>query len=342
MEKDLKYFKNLLFQSQLPSHDFLFDLAEKCSVVLEQEINDYRPAANSGEAGSLLDYRSSSLPLVVIPDIHARPKFIYNILKYPLTEEFLGTKTSYTILEALERKLINLVCVGDALHTEHSTIIRWFTISTEFKFGVTTGNAMSEEMKDGLNTVSALMELKCLFPENFHFLKGNHENIMNKSGDGDYGFRKYADEGKMVRTFITDYYGDDVLYIMSCVEYDLPLIFINPSCVISHAEPRTGFTKEQLINARSDAFVVEGLTWTDNDAAESGSVESIIKNLSELDDVENYVYLGGHRPVSDLYKLRQNGKYIQFHNPAAQHIALVKNGKKFNPDCDLVDVDCEY
>ena len=342
MDKDLKYFKELLFKSQLPDHDFLFNLAEKCSVIMETEFTDYRPPSDSGIPGGVLDYRNSSLPLVVVPDIHARPKFVYNILKYPLTEDFLGTDKSYTVLEALDKKLINLVCVGDALHSEHSSIIRWFAISTEFKFGITTGTAMTEEMKDGLNTICSLMELKCLYPENFQFLKGNHENIMNKSSEGDYGFRKYADEGKMVRTFITDYYGDDVLYILSCVEYDMPLIFVNQNCVISHAEPKKGFTKNQLINARADGTVVEGLTWTDNDAAEDGSVELVIKNLAEMNDIENYIYLGGHRPVSGLYKLRQNGKYIQFHNPGEQHVALVKNGQKFDPDFDLVDVDTEY
>ena len=69
-----------------------------------------------------------------------------------------------------------------------------------------------------------------------------------------------------------------------------------------------------------------------------GSVEATIKNLTGLEDCGDYVYLGGHRPVNGNYKLRQNGLYIQFHNPGLQNVAIVKSDKKFNPNLDIVEV----
>ena len=336
--------KNILRTNELPSHDEIFNLADAASTVLETESSAYRPESESGKPGSLLDFQKSQLPLIVVPDIHARPHFMENILNYRLPEDFVSG--GETVFDALSTGLARIICVGDALHTEVDTRDRWIAAEIEFANNIYTGPAISNEMKDGFAVLGALMKLKTLFPEYVHFLKGNHENILNRTGDGDYGFVKFADEGRMVREFITEYYGEDVLYLISCVENVLPLIAVTGNCVISHAEPRFAFRKDQLINARSEAGVVEGLTWTDNDSAQDGSVMEIIEELCALPSgstrdkaLEDYVYLGGHRPVKENYRLRQKGKYIQIHNPKKQNIALVRTYRKFNPDTDIVSVE---
>ena len=88
----------------------------------------------------------------------------------------------------------------------------WSCIENEFESGNHRGSFMKAEMKACLSTLCAVMTLKCIHRENFHFLKGNHENILNETAGGDYAFCKYADEGEMVKIFISEYYGDDVLY----------------------------------------------------------------------------------------------------------------------------------
>ena len=334
--------KKILQAPDLPGHDFIFALADCASTLLETEITDYRKVSENGLPGSLLDFQHSPLPLIVVPDIHARPLFLENILDYVLPEDFLGAKPR-KVSDALRYGLIRMICVGDALHTEVGTKERWIAAEIEFAQNLYTGPAISSEMKDGLSVICALMKMKECYPNNFHFLKGNHENILNRTDNGDYGFRKFADEGRMVREFISEYYGDDVLYMLSCVENAMPLIAVTNNCVISHAEPKAAFRKDQLINARMEPAVVEGLTWTDNDAAQNGSVQEIIDELCEslpdgTKNTEDYVYLGGHRPVKENYALRQNGKYIQIHNPKKQNIALVRTDRKFNPDTDIVSV----
>ena len=333
--------KKILEAPDLPGHDFIFGLAECASTLMETEITDYRQVSENGKPGSLLDFQKSPLPLIVVPDIHARPFFLENILEYILPEDFLGAQPR-SVHEALRYGLVRLICVGDALHTEVGTKERWIAAEIEFAQNLYTGPAISAEMKDGLAVICALMKMKEIYPHNFHFLKGNHENILNKTEDGDYGFRKFADEGRMVREFIAEYYGDDVLYILSCVEAAMPLIAVTNNCVISHAEPRYAFRKDQLINARMEPSVVEGLTWTDNDIAEQGSVSGIIEELCSPDQLpDKYVYLGGHRPVKGNYALRQGGRYIQIHNPRFQNIALVRPDKIFNPETDIVSVEKE-
>lgn len=337
MLKDFVIVKNQLFSEDLPFHSVLFEHCEKVSNILENEITSYRPVAKSGEPGSLLDFRNNPLPTIIVPDIHARPDFIYNILKYRLPESIINY-SDRSVFHALKKGLIRIICVGDALHTE-KTQMRWARIQKEFEQGISTGPEMSAEMQEGLNTILSLMKLKILFPEYFHFLKGNHENILNKTGNGDYGFVKYANEGNMVKKFLFDMYGDDVIYLISCIENSLPLISMNNKFVVSHAEPRDFYSRDTLINARENPKIVEGLTWTNNDAAKEGSVFYILKEAAESTDISNWYYFGGHRPVKENYQFRQEGKYVQFHNPVKQNILFIKPEESIDLDKILINVD---
>lgn len=335
MVKNLEQITELLNSKTLPTYDSFVELLSAFSSLLEEEKTDYRVESKEGNPGSLLDFQDKDLPVIVIPDLHARPDFLLNILNYSIPGAF---KKKYTIFEALEKNLVTVICVGDALHTEYNTKLRWTFAENELQAGTITGPCMVDEMAEGLTLLCAIMKLKLLYPQNFHFLKGNHENITNRTGLGDYSFRKYADEGHMVMQFIKTYYGEDVLFLMNCCEDVLPLIAVAKNCVISHAEPRKAYTKDELINARENDAVVEGLTWTDNMQAQQGSVQAIINALAPTENADDYVYLAGHRPVEENYKKWQNGKFIQIHNPKLQNIAVVFADKKFDPEQNIYNV----
>ena len=332
MNNTYNLIKNLLTQASIPTHDTIFEIADQVSDILMAEKTPYRPAASGGEPGSLLDFHEDKIPMVVVPDLHARPYYLLNILKYKIN--------NLTIFEGLEQKKLRLIFVGDILHSER-TSERWAAAQAEFDEDICTGPSISAEMQEGLSLLCGLMKLKSAFPENVHILKGNHENIYNETGAGDFGFRKYADEGNMCRIFIQEYYGDDILYMIHCFEKALPLLAFGRKVIVSHAEPALALNRKQLIEARYSSGVVESLTWTANDAANPDSVEKIIKNLTGREDAGDYLYIGGHRPVSGKYRLRQNGLFVQIHNPSEQHIAIVYNEKKFNPDTDIVEVSHE-
>lgn len=330
LEKKFQNVVKILTEKTLPTHDFLFSLTDSVSNILENEKKSYRPYSRENVSGSLIDFHNSSVPVIIIPDIHARPFFLLNILQYKLP--FYKGKT---VFEALNSKKVRLVCVGDILHSERNTKERWLAAKVETDSGVFTGPALTSEMLDGLSALCGFFKLKEMFPEFVHILKGNHENIFNATGEGDFSFRKYADEGQMVKNFMQEYYGDDIVYMIHCVERVLPLVFVGKKCIVSHAEPEKFYTKQQIINARLEHGVVEGLTWTDNNEAEENSVQNIISELSPSNDV---LYFAGHRPVIGDYEFRQNGKFIQIHNPTKQNICFVDNKKKFDVENDIYEV----
>lgn len=322
---------SLLTLKELPSHDVIFDITEKVSDLLEKENTAYRPSADNHSPGGLIKLNNSSLLSIIVPDLHARPDFLHNILDFHLPD-------GSSVFHALWNKKLNVIFVGDILHSERNTRERWLKIADEFAAENYTGGNISAEMQDGLSLLCGLLKLKELFPENCQILKGNHENILNATGNGDFGFKKYSDEGQMCKTFIQEFYGDDILYMIHCVERALPLMVLGKNYLVSHAEPKTAFSLCEVINCRNNKGVIEGLTWTANDDAEDGSVPQIIKKMTGLDDVSDFVYIGGHRPVTGKYNLRQNGMFVQIHNPSLQNIAIINSEKKFNPETDIVEV----
>ena len=322
---------------QLPDYDLLSSLCDKVCTFLENEKTDYRPLDKFGNPGSLIELKKK-LPVIVVPDIHARPDFILNILNHTLgTEQNFPKKIS--VKEALKQGLVYLVCAGDGIHTE-LTKERWLKIQENADQGNLFSDEMMEEMRLNLASLTALMSLKLEFPEYFHFLKGNHENILNTTGDGDFSFIKYADEGELCKKFISNHYGDDILYLIHYYEKSLPLVACSKSanCVISHAEPAGLYLKSDLIDAHLYPEVVAGLTWTGNDQVKENTASFIIKNLLEPMNCKTAVYFSGHRPVSEKFTTRQNGQFIQIHNPLMQNIAIVLPEEEFNPEKNIISV----
>ena len=335
LNKELfKKLKRLSLAEELPSHDYIAYIADKVVTVLENENTDYRESFPAGKPGGLLDFTQLSLPLVIIPDIHARSDFLQNILSFVPPKGFLDDCT-LNLYEAVETGKVRIVCVGDILHSELRGIKRWEKASTEFSEGVFDGKAMRKEMQEGLASLCMIMECKAAFPNFFHCLKGNHENIMNKSGGGDFPFRKFADEGQMVQTV----YGDDILMLISYFERNLPLAAVFDGCIISHAEPRRALSRKELVCGMGNADVVSSLTWTENNSAFPGSVAAMLSSLTGKTRINSLRYFGGHRPVKGNYALRQNNLYVQIHNPALQNITLVYENKIFNPETDIVSVE---
>ena len=331
MALDFQKIKSILSSSGLPTYDNFFQILNAASDCLENEKTEYRVKAADGKCGSLLDFHNEELPLIVIPDFHARPYFLLNILEYQIFEDA-------SVFEALAAGRLRLLSVGDILHTERGTRERWTAAQAEFLRNIYTGPAISAEMQEGLSLLCALLELKKAFPENFHILKGNHENILNETGGGDFSFRKFVDEGEMCRCFIQEYYGDDILYLMNCVEKGLPLFYFGKRCSVSHAEPARAYTRQELVDAKSNEDVVRGLIWTGNGEAEEKSARVTVQNLFDSRVPKGYLYLGGHRPVQGNYKVLQDGFYIQIHNPGKQNIVIVRPERSINLESDIVSV----
>jgi hypothetical protein len=208
------------------------------------------------------------------------------------------------------------------MHAEARAAARWRAAFEEFRGGYRRHENMDEEMRESLGVMGIIMEAKRAFPSHFHFLKGNHENIANEQGDGNFPFRKFAMEGLMVVSYMRQFYGEEVLAAMARFEKELPLLAVGRGFLVSHAEPRAFFPRERVIGYRGDAEVVAGLTWTDNGEAEPSSVDAMLEHYLGEDSRGAY-YFAGHRPVEGTFGLRAGGRFVQIHNPGRMTIACL-------------------
>lgn len=315
-----------------PEESSLVSFLDASISVLENESEGYRPKAKNEKPGGLLDFSSSELPVIVVPDIHGRSNFLLKVLDLKIEGE-------KSVLQLLDEKKIIVVCVGDAVHGEMRAYDRWVKSYEDWKLDVYAGPSMQEEMRENFAVWQILMKLKNSFPENFHFLKGNHENVTNQDGHGNHSFRKFVLEGQMCCDFIRQVYGDVVLHLIYLWEKALPLCALFSSFAVSHAEPAVELTRDDIINGMDDNNVVCSLTWTGNDDVSENTCRKTLKKLNSKAKSKGVIWFGGHRPVKECkFLLRQKGCYIQLHNPDEMNVAFIEHGKCFDPENGILSL----
>lgn len=315
---------SIFSQTTVPSCEALTVLLQKGIKLLTSENPHIRKPKFCAKFGGLLSF-SDNLPTVIVPDLHARWFFIKHILDY----SFHGK----TCLELLCENKLRIICVGDILHSESRGKERWLSALNEYNNNNIVNDYILEEMTEGLKTVQLLITLKEFFPDNFHILKGNHENIKNVNGHGNYSFYKYAYEGTLVYEFMFLNYGEALINLFEKFEKKLPLIAVDNRFVVSHSEPARAYTQKELIACSSE--VIAGLTWTKNGDAHPFAV---LKMLEKLTKNPNSTYFAGHRPVTEKYKGFYGNKFIQIHNPIAENIVYISPDRPFNLETDIVTV----
>ena len=321
----------ILRRRHIPGNDIYLEKVEKVLLILENEIKEIRPRDSLHRPGGLI-YLKRHLPTVIIPDLHARMDFFLSIMMHRL-------ETDKTILNLLCAGKIQVVCVGDGFHAERRAAQRWRYALAEYRGFYKKHRNIDEEMKESLGLMEMVMEIKTAFPDHFHFLKGNHENITNENGNGNRPFGKFAFEGEMVKVYMLKFYSEKLIQMYYKFERALPLLVIGKNFIISHAEPRIFHSENPVIDYRMHPEVVYDLTWTADNAAETDSVSRMLSYyLDNSEDGQQY-YFGGHRPVKDLYNLRADGKYVQIHNPDKFIIAYIKTDKPIEPEKDIFEIE---
>ena len=89
----LEKLHTLSLGSSLPEYSYLMELSDNVCSVLETENPAYRPLSKSKVPGGLIDFTGGEpqkLPVIVVPDLHARAFFLYNILRFTLPADFLA------------------------------------------------------------------------------------------------------------------------------------------------------------------------------------------------------------------------------------------------------------
>lgn len=316
--------------SEVPGADTLISFFGKLVNTLAEEQPEIRPRDRNWMPGGLVRLHQE-LPTVLLPDIHARPGLIAAALS-------LAMPSGETLFDALTGGRAQLVCVGDYFHGESRVRQRWARALDEYRGGYRTHGAMDAEMAESLSALLMVSALKVTLPEQVHLLKGNHENVANESGGGNFPFVKFADEGAMVFEYLKAVYGPGVVARIYYAEKRLPLLVVGRHFLISHAEPARLFEQEEVIECRLRPEVVEGLTWTNNGDAEPDAVERMLHTYLSADVADSALYFGGHRPVSGRFGLRAEGRYVQIHNPDRYIVALLPADRPPDPEQDIIDL----
>jgi hypothetical protein len=322
---------NIYHSYELPDTKDYIKLLNSVNETLSGENSMIRPYSSAGKSGGLI-YLKQDMPTIIVPDIHARVDFFYSIM-------FSTRGGDQSVLERIADDRLQVVCVGDGFHAESRAINRWSKAFSEYKDDFKIHTSMDFEMRESLSLMQMVMEVKVGYPDNFHFIKGNHENILNEFEHGNYPFRKFAAEGAMVLKYVEKFYGKEFLNKYSLFEKNLPLLAVGRNFLISHAEPKTFFSKELIIEYADNPEVIKGLTWTDNNEAENDSVIRMLKYYLSEKEFDSGYYFGGHRPVSGLYNTRSSDRYVQIHNPAKFIIAFIKENDDINLNKDIIEIE---
>jgi hypothetical protein len=324
-----------------PDPEPYLTILQAATVALSAEPPEIRPPDKAGKPGGLLRL-DPELPTIIVPDLHARRGFLMALLDSVPPAGFIAEKVpartgtvpeTVPVFELLASGRLQILCLGDGFHAESRAIKRWRTAYKEYTRGYQVHQAIDQEMCEGLGLMEMVMLAKAAFPGHFHFLKGNHENVLNETGNGNYGFYKFVDEGAMVRVYLDRFYGATFVQSYAAFEKSLPLFAIGQRFLASHAEPVRAFTEEELINAALLPEVIEGLTWTGNDEAWPGSVAAMLENF--LPEVQRPRYITGHRPIPGLFHERSGGLHLQLHNPDRQVVAWVRADRDMEPQGDV-------
>ncbi len=291
------------------------------------EDSSYRKYIDDGSPGYLLEF-TDTIPTVIVPDLHARNDFFTGILNSRVNGK--------TILERVQEQTLRLICLGDGMHAESRARERWIHAYEEYMKGNVVNEYLHEEMTESLQLMMRIMRLKILSPSHFHFLKGNHENILNEEGCGNHPFSKFALEGQLVKDFMLYFYGPGITSLYAAFEKLLPLFVIGKGFLASHAEPAASYTKKQLIKSGIEHDLCEGLTWTANNTVSGEAVKKMLKKYQKNDP--HALYFAGHRPVRNLFELRAEGKFVQIHNPYLKNIVYLESGTVFDPEKNILSV----
>lgn len=77
---DFNEIKKILSERKLPDYDDFFEVLNEVTETLENEDESYRPKNDDEKCGSLIDFQNEDRLTLVVPDLHARPDFLLNIL----------------------------------------------------------------------------------------------------------------------------------------------------------------------------------------------------------------------------------------------------------------------
>ena len=303
------------------------------------------------KAGGLVEL--PDVPTIILPDLHARRGLLIDVLKTRIEE---GSVAGGQVFELLQQGSVNVVCVGDIVHSE--TRSDWVTNLD----GEWTPELLEKEMVRSLGAAAMIMYLKIQYPANFHCLRGNHDDM---AGELYADFRKFVGlkydendelvchddgrpvltgdkgESKLVREWVLqrEGWGQPFLYKWSRFDRALPLMALGSYFVISHTLPRIAVSKADIQDRYRPRIVT--LELTSRRGENSEAINGTLQSLGIKIQTKRWFY--GHSQVpaetnGGKYDESLDGLAIRLNNPKKYVFAYVpasRDARLFDPAQDV-------
>jgi len=251
------------------------------------------------------------VPTLILPDLHAQR----NYLVAALSQKIDGVQA----FQLLKTGRLNLLCLGDAMHSEQRNQMRWLQAEQDYLSGGTSP-ALEAELVESLGLLAMIMDLKVAYPQHFYFVRGNHEDM-----DPERPYTKFTrvGESNLVREWVLKNWGKQFLTQWSACERAMPLLASGASFMGSHSPPERQLTLKQVQDRAPEAF--RALCWSDNTRWSAGSAEekAFLANCALFQVSAQRPWIAGHRKVDEgLYRSQLGGRIIQI-NPIEGWVMLV-------------------
>jgi hypothetical protein len=282
----------------LPANRALQTLREVNELLLEEP---FRPKNITGMPGGLVELTNKITP-VIVGDLHAQ---VDNLLKI-LSENCL--------LNCLRMKTANLIILGDAVHSENANEMDKFDTS--------------------MLIMDLIFLLKLKFPENFFYIRGNHDSFdpeINKHG---------VPQGALFKETLLKHRGAAYIDEMQTFYDRLPYIVCSDSFIACHAgPPRGNIGKENLINIADNQKLAEELS---NNRLQrpnhpAGYTKRDVKKLRKcLERTQKTRLIVGHTPMDPFGSFWLHAGAIKNHhiiysaNTEGPSV-LIQTGNRFMP-----------
>lgn len=252
-------------------------LIENINSLLDRE--PMRPLNSQGKAGGLIDLKQRATPIIV-GDLHAN---VDNLLKI-LTEN--------SLLKCLGNKSATLIILGDAVHSEHLDQL--------------------EEMESSALMMDLIFLLKMRFPENFFYIRGNHDSFDPEISKGGIS------QGLLMKEYLTELRGERYVEQMEIFYSKLPYLVKSQHFFGCHAAPpRVKFNREDLVNIHENPELIREVTCNRLQRPNylSGYNKSDIKRLRKVLNLpKGTPFIVGHTPLDPFSSFWKNVGTIKNHH----------------------------
>lgn len=250
---------------------------KKVNAILTDEA--YRPKAESGAPGALLELPDESR-LLIVGDLHAQ------------VDNFLKILDEDCLLTHMESNRASLVILGDAVHSELAKDM--------------------ENMDSSILLMDLIFKMKCHFPENFFYLLGNHDSFDPSIG------KAGILQGVLMRKRLLELRGEEYVDEMLKFYDALAIVMKNGSCAACHAAPpRKKISRKKLINLRKHPKICHSILTNRLKRSHylAGYEKSDVKQFrNSLGLPKRSPFVVGHTPLDPFNSFWKNAGNIKGHH----------------------------